>query len=138
MEKRWPGWRVILTSKNDDPAKRVALLLEPTSAFVSWLAQGSSSLQASSLGRSGGGAGKGRRACNYVTLEFEYLHQKTRREMLIGGDDISYDVSNLCTCFSMFVYIRARSCFALIGRHLKAKSTGSHRGIGSGIQIPET
>ena len=31
MEKRWPGWRVILPSKNDDPAGRVALLLEPTS-----------------------------------------------------------------------------------------------------------
>jgi len=28
MEKRWPGWRVILPSKNDDPASRVALLLE--------------------------------------------------------------------------------------------------------------
>ena len=125
MEKRWPGWRVILPSKNDDPAGRVALLLEPTSAFVSWLAQGSSSLRASSPGRS-------------VTLEFEYLHQKTGSEMLIGGDDISYDVNNLCTCFSMFVYIRARFCFALIGRHLKAKSTGSHRGIGGEIQIPET
>ena len=58
--------------------------------------------------------------------------------MLIGGDDISYDVSNICTCFSMFVNIRARFCFALIGRHQKAKSTESHKGIGSGIQIPET
>ena len=37
MDKRWPGWRVILPSKKDDPARRVALLLEPTSAFVSWL-----------------------------------------------------------------------------------------------------
>ena len=37
------------------------------------------------------------------SLEFEYLHQKSRCEMLIGGDDISND-----TCFSMFVYIRAR------------------------------
>ena len=27
--------------------------------------------------------------------------------MLIGGDDISYDVITLGTCFSMFVYIRA-------------------------------
>ena len=30
-------------------------------------------------------------------------------EMLIGGDDISNDVITLCTCFSMFVQIRARS-----------------------------
>ena len=37
MDKRWPGWRVILPSKKDDPARRVTLLLEPTSAFVSWL-----------------------------------------------------------------------------------------------------
>ena len=29
--------------------------------------------------------------------------------MLIGGDDISNDVITLRTCFSMFVYIRARS-----------------------------
>ena len=38
----------------------------------------------------------------------------------------------------MFVYIRARFRFALIGGNLKAQSTGSHRGIESGIQIPET
>ena len=38
----------------------------------------------------------------------------------------------------MFVYIRARSHFALIGGNLTAQSTGSHRGIGGGIQIPET
>ena len=33
------------------------------------------SLRASSPGRSGGGAGKGRRACT-ASLEFEYLHRK--------------------------------------------------------------
>ena len=49
-------------------------------------------------------------------LEFEYLHRKSRCEMLIGGDDISNDVIILRTCFSMFVYIRAR--FALIGANL--------------------
>ena len=38
----------------------------------------------------------------------------------------------------MFVYIRARFRFALIGGNLKAQSTGSHMGIESGIQIPET
>ena len=44
----------------------------------------------------------------------------------------------LGTCFSMFVYIRALFCFVPIGRNLTAQLTASHRGIGSGIQIPET
>ena len=57
--------------------------------------------------------------------------------MLIGGDDISNDVITLGTCFSMFVYIRARIRFALIGGNLTAQSTGNHRGIGGRIQIPE-
>ena len=42
-----------------------------------------------------------------MSLEFEYLHRKSRCEMLIGGDDISNDLITLRTCFSMFVYIRA-------------------------------
>ena len=58
--------------------------------------------------------------------------------MLIGGDGFSNDVITLGTCFSMFVYIRACLCFMLIGGNLTAQSTGSHRGIGGGIQIPET
>ena len=57
--------------------------------------------------------------------------------MLIGGDDISNDVITLGTCFSMFVYIRARFRFALVGKNLTAQSMGSHRGIGGGIKIPE-
>ena len=81
------------------------------------------------------GVGKGRRAL--ASLEFEYLHRKSRCEMLIGGDDISYDVISLGTCFSMLVYIRARFRFALIDGNLTAQSTGSHRGIGGGIPIPE-
>ena len=52
--------------------------------------------------------------------------------MLIGGHDISYDVVTLGTCFSMFVYIRAT------GGNQTVQLTGSHRGIGGGIQIPET
>ena len=63
--------------------------------------------------------------------------EKNRFEMLIGGYDISNDVITLGSCFLMFVYIRARFCFALIGGDLTAQSTGSHRGIGDGIQIPE-
>ena len=38
--------------------------------------------------------------------------------MLIGRDDISNDLITLRTCFSMFVYIRARFRFALIGSNL--------------------
>ena len=57
--------------------------------------------------------------------------------MLIGGDDISNDVIILGTCFSMFVYIRARFRFALIGGNLTAQPMGSPKGIGGGIQIPE-
>ena len=57
--------------------------------------------------------------------------------MLISGDDISNDIITLGTCFSMFVFIRTHFCLALIGGNLTAQSTGSHRGIGGGIQIPE-
>ena len=73
-----------------------------------------------------------------ASLEFEYLHRKSRCEMLIGGDDTSNDVITLDNCFSMFVYIRARFRFPLIGGNLTAQSTGSHRGIAGGIQISET
>ena len=43
------------------------------------------------------GAGKGRGACNYVS-GIEYLHRKSRREMLIGGHDISDDIITRGTC----------------------------------------
>ena len=95
------------------------------------------SLQTSSPGRSGDVAGKGTGELSTASLGFEYLHRKSRCEMLIGGADISDDVITLGTCFSMFVYIRARIRFALIGGNLTAQSTGIHRGIGGKIQIPE-
>ena len=69
-----------------------------------------------------------------TSLEFEYLHRKSRCEMLIGGDDISNDDITLGTCFSMFVYICACFRFVLIVENLTAQSTGNDRGIGSGIQ----
>ena len=81
--------------------------------------------------------GKGRRNWNNVQ-EFEYLRRKSRCEMLISGDDISNDLITIGTCFSMSVYICVRFRFALIGGNLTAQSTGSHRGIGGGLQIPET
>ena len=36
-----------------------------------------------------------------TSLETEYLHRKSRCEMLIGGDNISNDVITLGTSFSM-------------------------------------
>ena len=73
-----------------------------------------------------------------TSLEFEYLHRKSRCDMLIGGDDICNDVITLHTCFSMFVYIRAPFRLAPIVGNLTAQSTGSHTGFGGGIEIPET
>ena len=58
--------------------------------------------------------------------------------MLIGGDFIRNDVITLGTCFSMFVDIRARFRFALIGGNLTAQSTACHRGSRDGIEISET
>ena len=58
--------------------------------------------------------------------------------MLFGGDDISNGVITLGMCFLMFVYIRARFRFALIGENLTAQSSRSHMGIRGGTQIPET
>ena len=55
--------------------------------------------------------------------------------MLIIGDDISNDVITLGKCFSMFVYIRVRLRFALIGGNLTAQKTGSHRPRGIGLKV---
>ena len=41
-------------------------------------------------------------------------------------------------CFLMFVYIRVLFHLSLIGGNLTAQLMGSHKGIGGGIQIPET
>ena len=58
--------------------------------------------------------------------------------MLIGRGDIDNDVITLGTGFSMFVYIRVHYTLMPIGGNLTAQSTGSHREIAGGIQIPET
>ena len=50
----------------------------------------------------------------------------------------SLPLTRAFTCFSTLVYIRARFRFALIGENLTSQLTGSHRGIGGGIQIPGT
>ena len=49
----------------------------------------------------------------------------------------SLPLARAFTCFLMFVYIRARVRFALIGGNLTAQSTGRHKGIGGEIQIPK-
>ena len=54
-----------------------------------------------------------------------YLHRKSRCEMLIGGDDISYDFITLGTCFSMFVYIRACFRFALMAEIWQLSQQGA-------------
>ena len=51
---------------------------------------------------------------------------------------VSLPLALAFTCFSMFVYICTFFHFVLIGGNLTAQSTGSHRGIGGGIQVPET
>ena len=56
-----------------------------------------------------------------TSLEFEYLHRKSRCEMLTGGDDISNGVITPSTRLSMFVYIGARFRFARIGGNLTAQ-----------------
>ena len=51
-------------------------------------------------------------------LEFKYL-----LDMLIGGDDISNETSLPLARFLMFVHIRTRFRFALIGGNLTAQVT---------------
>ena len=52
-----------------------------------------------------------------MSLEFEYLHQKSRCKMLIGRDVIRNDVITL----GLFVYICAHFLFTLTGRNLTAQ-----------------
>ena len=49
--------------------------------------------------------------------------------MLVGGDDVSNDVSSIFHMVSMFVYIHTCFRFALIGGNLTAQSRWCHRGI---------
>ena len=118
---------MILLHKNDLSAPTIQLILEANLAWV----------RASSPGRCGGGKGKGSRACNYVSGILIPASKKAMRNADWRRWH-SNDVIALGTCFSMYVYIRARFRFMLIGGNLTAQTTRSHRGIGGGIQIPET
>ena len=47
----------------------------------------------------------------------------------------SLSLAHVFQCLFTFALV---SCFALTGGNLTVQSTGSHRGIGGGIQIPGT
>ena len=79
------------------------------------------SLRANSPGRYGGGAGKGRRACNYVSGIWISVSKKSMRNAY-WQRWISNEIMSLGTSFSMFVYIHARFRFALNGGNLTAQS----------------
>ena len=69
-----------------------------------------------------------------TSLEFDYLHRKSRCEMLIGGDDIRNEALPLARVFQCLFPLRAdwrRSDSSVDGE------SGNHKGIGGGIQIPE-
>ena len=93
------------------------------------------SLRTSSPGRSVDGAGKGRIALNYVSgiwisICIENVDAKCwLAEMRLAMTSLP---------FFFFFYISARFRFALIGGNWTAQLTGSHRGIGGGIQLRET
>ena len=92
------------------------------------------SLRTSSPGRSVDGAGKGRIALNYVSgiwisICIENVDAKCwLAEMRLAMTSLPV----------FFFYISARFRFALIGGNWTAQLTGSHRGIGGGIQLRET
>ena len=67
-----------------------------------------------------------------TSLEFKYLHRKSRCKMLIGRGDISNDIITLGMC------LQCLFTFVPIGENLTARSMGSHKGIGGRIQIQQT
>ena len=66
-----------------------------------------------------------------TSLESEYLHPKSRREILIGGDDICNDIITLGTCFSIIVNIRPFFGFVLIGNLIAQSTRGATGGWNS-------
>ena len=130
----WPSFKKLLNTTFLNISNFFSLQVKTYWRTTLWkqLSVNFLSLRASSPDHSGGGAGKRRRACNYVSGIWICAC-----EMLIGGDDISNNVITLGTCFSIFVHISARFRFALIQVKIWQLITGSHRGIGGRIQIPE-
>ena len=98
-------------------------------------------LRASSPGRSVDGAGKGRITLNYVSeiwisICIETVDAKCwLAEMTLQWHHYRWHVfSDLF----FFFYISNRFRFAMIGGNWTAQLTGSHGGIGGGIQLRET
>ena len=58
-----------------------------------------------------------------MSPEFEYLRRKSWYKMLIGGDDISNDITTIGTGFSMFVYIPDSHLFPLYANWRKSDSS---------------
>ena len=83
------------------------------------------SLRASFSGCSGGGAGKGWDLAT-TCLEFKYLHrqiEKVAAKCWLAEMTLIMASLPLAHVFLMFVYIRARFRFALIGGNLKAQNS---------------
>ena len=97
------------------PGHHVTSLAGPTFLHINTLARSVGSILACEQALRG--APGREKEGEFVTTSLEFEHY------------ISNDVITLGTCFSMFVYIRARFCFALIDGNLTAQSTGSHRDV---------
>ena len=85
------------------------------------------SLRANSPRRYSEGAGKGRRACNYVSGIWISASKKSMRNAF-WPRWISNEVISPGTSFSMFVYTHTRFRFALNGGNLTAQSDGELKG----------
>ena len=101
------------------------------------------SLRTSSPGRSVDGAGKGRIALNCVSGIWKIYENVDAKcwlaEMTLAMTSLPLArVFRYVFFFFFFFYISARFRFALIGGNWTAQLTGSHRGIGGGIQLRET
>ena len=101
------------------------------------------SLRKGSPGRSVDGAGKGRIALNCVSGIWKIYENVDAKcwlaEMTLAMTSLPLArVFRYVFFFSFFFYISARFRFALISGNWTAQLTGSHRGIGGGIQLRET
>ena len=108
------------------------------SPFFCFVCDCSLACSISSPGRSGDGAGKERRACNYISGIWISASKKSC-ENLCWLVEMTLVVTSLPKACVFNVCLH--SCSFLLRtywQYLTAQSTGSHRGIGGGIQITET
>ena len=97
-------------------------------------------LAASSLGRSGDGAGKGRRACNYVSGIWISASKKSMWKLCWLAEMTLVMTSLPLSCvFNLCLHLRSFTlCTYWQNLTVEAQLTGNHWGIGGGIQIKET